>query len=272
MQAEPLVRIRNLRKSYEVGRPVLRDVSLDLTAGRITALLARNGAGKSTAIALLAGKLKPDGGSIAWGGASAIPPADVGVAPQDTGVYPDLTTEENVRFMGRCYGLGGRDLAGRVAETVELFGLERLARQRARTLSGGQKRRLHTAMAVVHRPRLILLDEPTVGSDPGARNYILNAVKELARRGSAILYTSHYFPEIEALNADVAILHQGIIKTCAPLQELIARYGVGVRRVVRPEADLESVFLRMTDEAQDDEPTARHQEERYETQPEYTRA
>lgn len=239
-KARPILSIQHLRKAYEPAVPVLRDVSLDLLPGRVTALLARNGAGKSTAIALIAGRLRPDAGELRFHGTPSI-----GIAAQETGIYPDLSLAENLRFAGRCQRMSGRQLRKRLPEVLRLFGLEGEAGQMARRLSGGQKRRLHTAMAVIHDPGLILLDEPTVGSDPQGRNFILAAVNELAQRGAAILYTSHYFPEIEALNADIAVLHDGRILARGSLAELIAEYG-GPPRVQELLPDLESVFLKLT--------------------------
>jgi ABC-2 type transport system ATP-binding protein len=257
-----MLRIRNLSKSFG-AHSILRDLSLDLEPGRVTALLARNGAGKSTLVSLIAGRLQADSGSILFEGTSLASKAQkkaapgvpdryhapgmavvareiarrIGVAPQDTGIYPDLRISENVRFAGGCYGLRGRQLARAADQALAMLGLMDIATSRARTLSGGQKRRLHTAMAIVHKPALLLLDEPTVGSDPEARQFILSAVRTLAAQGATVLYTSHYFPEIEALGADVAVLDEGRIVEHASLPALRQKFE---RRAA---VDLESIFL-----------------------------
>lgn len=224
-----MLEVTGLCKSFADNR-VLEKIDLILPAGRITALLARNGAGKSTLVSLIAGRLRADAGEIRFRGESLTSAGTgeshrsivrrIGVAPQDTGVYPDLTAIENLEFAGGCYGLRGRKLREAAGQALERLGLNATATKKARTLSGGQKRRLHTAMALVHEPELVLLDEPTVGSDPEARRYILDAVRGLANQGATVLYTSHYFPEIESLRADIAILNAGRILTHGPFDQI----------------------------------------------------
>lgn len=242
--SEPTLEINGVEKSFG-AKQVLRGVKLRLSAGRITALLAKNGAGKSTLVSLIAGRLLPDGGEIRFMHQTLTTPASnrrqraligrIGVAPQDTGVYPDSTAMDNLIFAGGCYGLRGKRLRESAAKALERLGLEKVAKTRARHLSGGQKRRLHTAMALVHEPDLILLDEPTVGSDPEARRYILDAVRDLASEGATLLYTSHYFPEIEALRADIAIMNGGRISVHGTYDEIAAGARNG--------EDLEEIFF-----------------------------
>ncbi|MEQ9365345.1 MAG: ABC transporter ATP-binding protein, partial [Leptospirales bacterium] len=222
--------IQGVSKYFGTQR-VLENLNLKLTAGRITALLARNGAGKSTLVSLIAGRLRPDAGTIYLNGrrlnhgGSRSRDRDlirhIGVAPQDTGVYPDLSALENLVFAGGCYGLRGSRLKAAAHASLERLGLAAIAEKKARELSGGQKRRLHTGMALVHEPSLVLLDEPTVGSDPEARRYILDLVRALAAGGAAVLYTSHYFPEIETLRADLAFLNAGRITTQGSFADVV---------------------------------------------------
>lgn len=247
----PVASIREVCKSFGKKR-VLQGVSLDLAPGRVTALLARNGAGKTTLISIIAGRLRACSGEVAVCGRAvhgrdAAVCRNLGVAPQDIGFYPDLSVGDNVRFAARCYRMKGKALRLATEESLELLGLSDLLQAPARTLSGGQKRRLHTAMAIVHRPPLLLLDEPTVGSDPQARNYIVAAVRQLAAEGAAVLYTSHYFPEIEALHADVAVLHEGRICEHASVNQLLLRHG---RRglCIRLQADDRSAGFVLPDE------------------------
>ncbi|MCR9141600.1 MAG: ABC transporter ATP-binding protein [bacterium] len=235
--------IKGVEKSFG-DRRVLRGLDLSIPAGKITALLARNGAGKSTLVSVIAGRLRPDAGEVLFQGQPIATAGSIrrdreligriGVAPQETGVYPDASAIENLTFAGGCYGLRGRVLGAAATRTLALLGLTSLADTKARLLSGGQKRRLHTAMALVHEPDLILLDEATVGSDPEARRYILDAVRGLAAKGATVLYTSHYFPEIEALQADIAILRDGRIIRHGSFEEIVGG---------DPQANLEEIYF-----------------------------
>jgi ABC-2 type transport system ATP-binding protein len=149
----------------------------------------------------------------------------IGLAPQDLGIYPILTVRQNLALFGELAGLRGAALHSRIDEVAQTLDLTDLLPKKAAALSGGQKRRLHTAMALVNRPRLLFLDEPTVGADVQSRGRILAAVRELAGAGCAVIYTSHYLAEIEELAATVAVLEDGRIVARGPLQELISRYG-----------------------------------------------
>ncbi len=214
--------ISGVRKAFG-DHQVLKGVDFTMRPGQVTALMARNGAGKSTLISILVGRLRANAGTVRWNGETVLEegrPASReralrllrGLAAQDTGVYPELSVHENLSFAGGWYGLRGRTLRAGVDAVIARLGLDECASKKSRTLSGGQKRRLHMGMALVHRPGLVLLDEPTVGSDPEARRYILNAVRELTAEGATVLYTSHYFPEIEELEADIAFLVDGRIE------------------------------------------------------------
>lgn len=176
----------------------LDGVSLSVEPGAIVALLGPNGAGKSTLVGIACGLLKPDAGTVH---VSSRP----GVAFQEIGIYPSLTVRENLWAFADVHGVPRRS----VSRLLEPFVLTELADRVAGRLSGGEQRRLHAAIALVHSPRVVLLDEPTAGADVTTRAAILDAVRSLAARGVAVLYTTHYLPEVEALDAGVAILEAG---------------------------------------------------------------
>jgi ABC-2 type transport system ATP-binding protein len=227
MQSRDVLRVRGLRKSYGQTR-ALRGVDLAIAAGEILALLGPNGAGKTTLISIVAGLLRPDGGAVQVAGRDALAGRRqlrglIGLAPQDLGICPEVTVQENLRFFGELAGVDGRTLRSRIDQVSEALGLTPFLRRSASVLSTGQKRRLHTALALLHRPLLLLLDEPTVGADVHARLAILEVVRELARGGSAICYSTHYLPEVEALDASVAILEEGAIIARGRVRDLVAR-------------------------------------------------
>jgi ABC-2 type transport system ATP-binding protein len=220
---------------------VLRDVDLTVPPGRITGLIGANGAGKSTLIAIATGLLRPDSGRVTLRGIDVLrerrrAARHLGLAPQELGLYPTLSVAENLAFAARIAGLSGRRVSARVRESAELFALTDCRHRRADVLSGGQKRRLHTAMALLHRPAVLFLDEPTVGADVPSRSSILDVVRVMAADGTAVVYTTHYLAELEALDAHIAVLHNGRIAAHAPLAEIAATYG----------GPLEQAYLAMT--------------------------
>ena len=233
-----MLRIEGLRKSYG-GRPVLQGVDLEISAGEIVALLGPNGAGKTTLVSIVAGLRRADAGSVHVGTVDALRSpararAMMGLAPQALGIYPTLSVRRNLLLFGELAGLSGAELDQRVGEVAEALHLDELLDRRAGILSGGQQRRLHTAMAMLHRPRLLFLDEPTVGADIESRRQILELVKDLAAEGCAICYATHYLPEIEELDATVAVLEEGRILERASVAELIDRHGTsGLRLTFR---------------------------------------
>ena len=184
------------------------------------ALLGPNGAGKSTLVWIASGLLKPDAGSVQVSGRP-------GLAPQEIGIYPSLTVRENLWAFAEIHGVGRR-----AERLLEPFVLTALADRPAGRLSGGEQRRLHTAIALVHRPRVVLLDEPTAGADTQTRAAILDAVRGLAAEGTAVVYTTHYLPEVEALGAGVALLEAGRIIASGTVAELVARHAESVLEVV----------------------------------------
>ncbi len=217
---------RGVTKSYgEIC--ALRGAELDVEAGQIVSLLGRNGAGKSTMLSVIAGLTKPDGGSVEIGGLDRFSHPDevaqmLGIAPQDTGVYLVLTVRENLEFFGELARLDSQARKSRAVHVAEQLGLEKLLERRASQLSGGEVRRLHTACALLHRPRLLMLDEPTVGADVETRAALIRAVKELASEGAAVIYTTHYLPEVDALDADIVIIDEGQILARGSRDDLIA--------------------------------------------------
>ncbi|WEV53382.1 ABC transporter ATP-binding protein [Bifidobacterium sp. ESL0704] len=221
---------QNLKKSFG-NHHVLKGIDLALPYGSMLGLLGRNGAGKSTLISILTGLSRQSSGTANVCGIDVKHSKSgelghaVGLAPQQLGLYPQLTTMQNLVSFGMVQGLSGRQAKARANELLEAFSLETQAKQKASRLSGGQQRRLHTAIALVHHPRLLFLDEPTVGADIDARAGILEAVKAIAAQGTAIVYTSHYLDEFERLGADLAFLDGGRIVESGTQQEIIARHA-----------------------------------------------
>ena len=225
----PILEVEGLRKSY--GANVALDgIALTLEPGTILALLGPNGAGKTTLVSIIAGLRRADAGRVRVGGIDVDkdPHAArqlLGLAPQDTGVYLQLTVRDNLRFFAGLAGLRRRTLVERIDEVADALGLTELLERRMTQLSGGERRRLHTAIALVHRPPLVLLDEPTTGADVRTRNEILATVRRLAENGSTIVYSTHDLHEVEELDAFVAIIDHGRVVARGPLHDLMARHA-----------------------------------------------
>jgi ABC-2 type transport system ATP-binding protein len=210
-------------------------ISFEIREGEVFGLLGPNGAGKTTAISMISCLIAPTAGSVTVGGFSVTTDAtkvkaSLGVVPQEIALYPTLTALENLRFWGRMYGLSGSLLDQRVEEALALAGLADRAKERVETYSGGMKRRINIAAGILHHPRLLIMDEPTVGIDPQSRNHILETVKELNGRGMTVLYTSHYMEEVEFLCDRVGIMDHGRIIALGTIDEL--RKLVGDENVV----------------------------------------
>ncbi|MEP0845399.1 MAG: ABC transporter ATP-binding protein [Phycisphaerae bacterium] len=205
------------------------DLSLTIRRGEIFGLLGPNGAGKSTTVNMICGLLAPDAGEIRFNGEGA--PSDaairrrIGVAPQELAIYLELSAEENVRFFARLYGLRGAALAEATTAALRTVGLSDRRRERARTFSGGMKRRLNLAAAIAHRPELLILDEPTVGVDPQSRNAILENVLDLRRAGCTVIYTTHYMEEAQRLCDRIAIIDRGRLLALGTVDELLRAHG-----------------------------------------------
>lgn len=215
-------------------------LNLEINEGEIFGLLGPNGAGKSTTIHMLSGLLSIDRGDIKVQGVSvAANPLKVkamlGLVPQDLAIYEELTAYENVAFFARLYGLKGKLLRERVQEALAFVGLTDRSKDKPGTFSGGMKRRLNIACAITHRPKVIIMDEPTVGIDPQSRNHILESVRELNRLGSTIIYTSHYMEEVEAIGTRVGIMDKGRLIACGTKTELIQRIGDEEKIIIEAE-------------------------------------
>ncbi|MFD6156180.1 ABC transporter ATP-binding protein [Nocardia sp. NPDC060256] len=224
-----MLEIADLNKSYG-KKQVLTGIDLTVRPGEILGLLGPNGAGKTTTASIVAGITAADSGTVRIAGIDiAAEPRQarrkLGFAPQELGVYPTLTARENLTFYGRLMGLGRKDLPARVDEVATRLGITPFLATRAHQLSGGQQRRLHTAMALLHEPDVLWLDEPTVGADVSARQDLLDEVRNLADRGAAVVYATHYLPELEVLGARVVVLHQGQILAQGSATELVERYA-----------------------------------------------
>jgi ABC-2 type transport system ATP-binding protein len=225
----PMLDVRGVRKSYG-PTTALDGVDLAVEPGSIIGLLGRNGAGKTSLVSVIAGLLRPDAGSVLVGGIDvARSPhaarALIGLAPQETGVYLPLSVRDNLRFFAGLSDLRGREMRTRIDEVASALILDELMHRRARDLSGGERRRLHTAIALLHRPRLVLLDEPTTGADVHTRRELLRLVTNLSHEGSAVVYSTHYLQEIEELHAGVALIDHGRIVARGDVDDLIRQYG-----------------------------------------------
>ena len=223
-----MLRLDNVCKRY--GTTLAVDgLSLAVRPGEILGLLGPNGAGKSTIVNLAVGVLAPDGGHVAIDGAGdprrPAARARLGVAPQGLALYDLLSGIENLRFFGEVYGLGGAALADRVRWSLDFVGLTERAGSRVQTYSGGMKRRLNLAAALVHDPALVLLDEPTVGVDPQSRHQIFENILALKRLGRTVIYTTHYMEEAARLCDRVAIIDHGRLLALGRVPELLAAHG-----------------------------------------------
>jgi ABC-2 type transport system ATP-binding protein len=225
-----VLEIEGVKKAYG-GNAVLKGVDLAVRPGQILGLLGANGAGKTTLVSIAAGLRGADSGSVRIAGIDALrnpkgAQAHLGIAPQELGIYPTLSVSDNLALFARLAGIKGKAVRKRVEEVAGLLGLTEKLGGHAAQLSGGQKRRLHTGMAIMHRPDVLFLDEPTVGADVQSRSGILDVVRELADAGSAVVYTTHYMTELEQLNADIAVLHHGSIVVEGTIDEIVQRYSV----------------------------------------------
>ncbi|MDR2018090.1 MAG: ABC transporter ATP-binding protein [Syntrophobacterales bacterium] len=235
--------VHNLSKVYpRASRPALNGVNLTIGEGSIFGLLGPNGAGKTTAISIMSTLLQPTVGTVTICGIDTVKyPGQVrsliGCVPQEIALYQNLTGRENLRFFGRMYGLRGKILEARVSESIDFVGLNESADQRVFTYSGGMKRRANLAVGILHGPKLLFLDEPTVGIDPQSRSLILERLARLKDR-MTMVYTTHYMEEAELLCSYVAVIDAGSIIAEGPPAELISRYPGCL--------NLEALFIRLT--------------------------
>ena len=228
-----IVKLEQLTKRFG-DMTAVDKMSLEIHEGEIFGLLGPNGAGKSTAINMITGLLLVDEGSISILGKDIkkdkmAAKSNIGIVPQDIAIYEDLTSLENVKFFASLYGLKGKQLEDASMEALEFTGLSDKQKALPKAFSGGMKRRLNIACAIAHKPKLIIMDEPTVGIDPQSRNHILQSVKKLNEMGSTIIYTSHYMEEVEELCTRIAIMDHGkviALGTCEELEDLINDKGI----------------------------------------------
>ena len=223
------VHTQDLCKSFGSAQ-VVRGVSLDVRAGEIFSLLGPNGAGKTTTISMLTGLLLPSEGD-AWimGHSIKIEPMAVkraiGVVPQEIALYTDLSARENLTFWGKMYGLRGAALRQRVDEVLDIIGLTERQREAVLRFSGGMKRRLNIGIALLHRPQVVIMDEPTVGIDPQSRRNILDSIQALNRQGMTVFYTTHYMEEAQELSDHIAIMDEGKVIAYGTHAELVKIVG-----------------------------------------------
>ena len=227
MATETIIEIINLSKTYRGSKkPAIDGISIKINRGEIFGLLGPNGAGKTTTISILCGLFAPSKGDVYIDGLSIRKDMEqiksiIGIVPQNIALYPSLTAYENLRFIGRMYGLKGKILKERISMYVELLGLEDSLRKKIITFSGGMKRRINLVAGLLHNPKIVILDEPTVGVDVQSRNLMVQYLYDLNKSGTTIIYTSHYLQEAESLCSRVAFMDNGKIITIGPPKELV---------------------------------------------------
>ncbi len=221
---DPVLTLSNVRKNYR-GREALKGISLQLFPGELLGFFGPNGAGKTTMIRCISGLLKPDSGRIVMGipEEDSSEPERLGLVPQNLAVYPDLTVQQNLEVFGRLEGIKGKRLRQRIDEVLEWAALKERTCSLAKTLSGGMQRRLNIACSVLHRPSILLLDEPTVGVDPQSRERIYAMLENLADEGAAVLITTHQLEEVETRCDRIVVIDHGKIVADGTLSDLVLK-------------------------------------------------
>ena len=241
---QSIIKIESLSKKYKnADLYSLNDISLEINEGQIFGLLGPNGAGKTTLISMLCGLIKPTSGhftidNLSYKNDAAKIKKIIGVVPQEYALYPTLTARENLHYFGSMYGLKGSDLKDKVIETLDLLGLLKFADKRIETFSGGMKRRVNLIAGILHHPKVLFLDEPTVGVDVQSKNAIIDYLKVLNQNGTTIIYTSHHLAEAEDFCDTIAILDRGKIYAQGSPSDLIAS--------TEEARNLEEVFISLT--------------------------
>ncbi|MEG0366645.1 MAG: ABC transporter ATP-binding protein [Coprobacillus sp.] len=225
---EKILEVKNLEKSFNKNKAV-NDLSFYVNKGEILGLLGPNGAGKSTTISILSTLLENDNGSIEAFGVSFDKntnkiKAQLGIVPQEIAIYEDISAYKNVAFFASLYDVSKQDLDKKVMDALSFVGLDDKKDDKPKTFSGGMKRRLNIACAIAHQPKLLILDEPTVGIDPQSRNHILSSLKLLREKGTTIIYTTHYMEEVEEIADRIIIMDKGKKIAEGTLKELLEKY------------------------------------------------
>ena len=220
-----VVAMNDIVKRFK-GHTALDHFNLTVAQGDVIGLLGPNGAGKTTAIRVLTGLTGADAGEVRLFGKdcgkthTAEIRGKIGVVPQDLALYETLPARDNLEYFGKLYGVFGSELKSRVDETLDILGLSDVAKKAPKKFSGGMKRRLNIGCAIIHKPQLLVLDEPTVGIDPQSRNHILEFVREINRQGTTVLYTSHYMEEVERVCSRICIMDSGRVIADGGVEEL----------------------------------------------------
>jgi len=219
-----IIEISNITKRYD-DKLAVDNVSFNIEKGEVFGLLGPNGAGKSTLISIMCGLIKADKGGVSISGhliekETVKAKSYIGLVPQEIALYENLSAIDNLKFWGSMYGLKGQTLKERIQEAIDVTGLKEKAKENVSKYSGGMKRRLNIAAAIMHRPEILIMDEPTVGIDAQSRNHILDSVKELNKRGTTIIYTSHYMEEVETIAKRVGIIDYGKLIALGTKDEL----------------------------------------------------
>jgi ABC-2 type transport system ATP-binding protein len=246
MSNSAAIEVLNLYRSFGETKAV-QGISFEVSQGEIFSLLGPNGAGKTTAISMLSCLLRPDEGDARVMGHSIISDPNgvknvLGVVPQEIALYEDLTALENLNFWGKMYGLRGSALKIRVDEVLDIIGLRDRARERVGKYSGGMKRRVNIGVALLHKPKVIYMDEPTVGIDPQSRRNILDSVVSLKDQGMTVLYTTHYMEEAQELSNHIAIMDHGKLMAYGTHEELVKLVGQQTRIAVILNVDANRVL------------------------------
>jgi len=221
-----ILKINHLKKSFK-DMVAVDGLSLSIQEKEVHGILGPNGAGKSTTINCVLGLLGFDEGSVTFAEKSSIGKwrKNIGYVPQELAIYPELTPTENIRFFCSLYGIKGKELEKKTMRALEFAGLKEVKDKKAGEFSGGMKRRLNLACGIAHHPRLIIMDEPTVGIDPQSRNHILENVRALNEEGATILYTTHYMPEVEEICNRITVIDHGRIVTSGSKEEIMEQMG-----------------------------------------------
>lgn len=239
-----VVHLEHLTKRYpKSSTAAVLDVSIEIPEGAVFGLLGPNGAGKSTTVMILCGLMRPDAGKVVVLGQNMLEHGAairkyIGVAPQEIALFPSLTAYENLFYFGRMYGLSAAVIRRQVSHFLDIFGLTDKSNKLVNTFSGGMKRRLNLIAALLHQPKLIILDEPTAGVDVQSRNLILDFLSDLKSQGTTIIYSSHLLEEAERICSHIAIIDEGKLISAGPLSAEIDKES-GCR-------NLEELFLKLT--------------------------